>query len=64
MKCQPPFPKNENPPKKYKNKKTKNNKIKKDQTHIQTDVRPAILITIYNCPKELNPALHPHTSEC
>ena len=68
MKCQPPFPKNENPPQKYKNKKTKNNKkkkyIKKDQTHIQTDIRPAILITIYNCPEELNPALHPHTSEC
>ncbi len=65
MKCQPPFPKNENPPKKYKNKKTKNKKnIKKDQTHIQTDMRPAILITIYNCPEELNPTLHPHTSEC
>ena len=65
MKCQPPFPKNENPPKKYKNKKTKNKKLyKKDQTHIQTDMRPAILITIYNCPEELNPALHPHTSEC
>ena len=65
MKCQPPFPKNKNLPKKPKNKKTKIKRIyKKDQTHIQTDIRPAILITIYNCPEELNPALHLHTSEC
>ena len=56
------------PPKKLKTKrqkiKDKNEYIKKDQTHIQTDIRPAILITIYNCPEELNPALHLHTSEC
>ena len=64
MKCQPSFPQNENPPKKHKNKRQKiKNYIKKDQTHIQTDMRPAILITIYNCPEELNPTLHPHTSE-
>ena len=62
MKCQPPFPKTKIPPPKS---PPKNNKIyKKDQTHIQTDIRPAILITIYNCPEELNPALHLHTSEC
>lgn len=70
MKCQPPFPKNENPPQNIKTKRQKIKRqkikkyIKKDQTHIQTDMRPAILITIYNCPEELNPTLHPHTSEC
>ena len=30
MKCQPPFPKNENPPKNIKSKKTKNKKIYKN----------------------------------
>ena len=38
MKCQPPFPKNENPPKKYKNKKTKNKKIYKKYCKIYHDM--------------------------